>query len=70
MGQLNPHLRDIPDYKHKLWDHLFIMSRFELEIESPFEKALSKKTCGKSLTILNIQNQISLSPIMANILKQ
>ena len=44
MGQLNPHLRDIPDYKHKLWDHLFIMSRFELEIESPFEKALSKKT--------------------------
>ena len=37
MGQLNPHLRDIPDYKHKLWDHLFIMSKFEIEVDSPFE---------------------------------
>ena len=36
MGQLNPHLRDIPEYKHKLWDHLFIMSKFELEVDSPF----------------------------------
>ena len=28
MGQLNPHLRDIADYKHKLYDHLFIISDF------------------------------------------
>ena len=28
MGQLNPHLRDVPDFKHKLWDHLFIISDF------------------------------------------
>ena len=28
IGNLNPHLRDIPDYRHKLWDHLFIMSGF------------------------------------------
>ncbi len=47
MGRLNPHLRDIPDYKHKLWDHLFIMSRFELEIESPFEKPSPKKLAEK-----------------------
>lgn len=38
MGNLNPHLRDVPDFQHKLWDQLFIMSGFELEVDSPFEK--------------------------------
>ena len=47
MGQLNPHLRDIPDYKHKLWDHLFIMSRFQLEIDSPYEKPSPEKLAEK-----------------------
>ncbi|MCO6500687.1 MAG: DUF4290 domain-containing protein [Vicingus serpentipes] len=36
MGQLNPHLRDIADFKHKLWDHLFIISNFELDVDSPY----------------------------------
>ncbi|MFN4123310.1 MAG: DUF4290 domain-containing protein [Flavobacteriales bacterium] len=36
MGQLNPHLRDIEDFKHKLWDHLFIMSDFRLDVDSPY----------------------------------
>lgn len=36
MGQLNPHLRDIEDYKHKLWTHLFIMSDFKLDVDSPY----------------------------------
>ena len=30
MGNLQPHLRDVPDFQHKLWDQLFIMSDFEL----------------------------------------
>ena len=38
MGQLNPHLRDVDDYRHKLWTHLFIMSDFKLEVDSPYEK--------------------------------
>lgn len=38
MGNLNPHLRDVADFKHKLWDHLFIMSDFKLDIDSPYEK--------------------------------
>ncbi|MFT5860000.1 MAG: hypothetical protein ACI865_002108 [Flavobacteriaceae bacterium] len=37
MGQLNPHLRDVDDFKHKLWTHLFVMSDFKLDVESPFE---------------------------------
>jgi hypothetical protein len=36
IGNLNPHLRDIPDFKHKLWDHLFIMSDFKLDVDSPY----------------------------------
>jgi hypothetical protein len=38
MGQLNPHLRDISDYNHKLWDHLFIISKFKLDVDSPYPK--------------------------------
>ena len=38
MGNLQPHLRDVPDFKHKLWDQLFIMSDFKLEVESPYDK--------------------------------
>ena len=37
MGGMFPHLRDIPDFKHKLWDHLAIMSDFKLDIDYPFE---------------------------------
>ncbi len=36
MGQLNPHLRDVEDFNHKLWAHLFIMSNFELDVDSPY----------------------------------
>lgn len=38
MGNLQPHLRDVPDFQHKLWDQLFIMSDFELDAESPYPK--------------------------------
>ncbi len=38
MGNLQPHLRDVPDFQHKLWDQLFIMSDFKLDADSPFEK--------------------------------
>ncbi|HEY9082995.1 MAG TPA: DUF4290 domain-containing protein [Vicingaceae bacterium] len=47
MGQLNPHLRDIADFKHKLWDHLFIISDFKLDVDSPYplpdREAIAKK---------------------------
>ena len=38
MGQLNPHLRDVEDFTHKLWAHLFIMSDFKLDVDSPYPK--------------------------------
>ncbi|MCO5934461.1 DUF4290 domain-containing protein [Mucilaginibacter sp. RB4R14] len=38
MGFLNPHLRDVADFKHKLWDHLHIISDFQLDVDSPYPK--------------------------------
>ena len=37
MGNMFPHLRDVPEFKHKLWDHLAIMSDFKLDIDYPYE---------------------------------
>lgn len=42
MGNLQPHLRDVPDFQHKLWDQLFIMSNFELDADSPYDKPLKE----------------------------
>lgn len=36
MGFLNPHLKNVEDFRHKLWDHLFLISDFKLEVESPY----------------------------------
>src|SRR6476646_4475832 len=36
MGFLNPHLKNVEDFRHKLWDHLFYISDFKLEVESPY----------------------------------
>jgi hypothetical protein len=38
MGNLQPHLRDVPDFQHKLWDQLFIMANFDIDVDSPFDK--------------------------------
>lgn len=38
MGQLNPALRNVEDFRHKLWDHLFIISDFKLDADSPYPK--------------------------------
>ena len=37
MGNMFPYLRDVNDFKHKLWDHVAIMSDFKLDIDYPFE---------------------------------
>lgn len=38
MGNLNPHLRDVPDFQHMLWDQIFIISDFRLDADSPYPK--------------------------------
>jgi len=47
MGNMQPHLRDVADFQHKLWDQLFIMANFELDADSPYgvpsEEELSER---------------------------
>ncbi len=43
LGRQNTHLRDVPDFQHKLWDHLFIMADFDLDVDSPFPKPSPEK---------------------------
>jgi len=42
MGNLQPHLRDVPDFQHKLWDQLFIMADFDIDVDSPYDKPLKE----------------------------
>src|SRR5210317_1630695 len=47
IGNLNPALRDNPDSRHKLWDHLFVMSNFELDVDCPYPTPTREKLSGK-----------------------
>jgi len=38
MGTLNPHLKNVEDFRHMLWDHLFFVSGFKLDVDSPYPK--------------------------------
>lgn len=51
MGQLNPHLRDVSDFNHKLWDHLYIISEFNLEVDSPFDTPTPESVNSKPIKI-------------------
>ena len=47
MGFLNPHLKNVEDFRHKLWDHLFLISDFKLEVESPYPIPTREKLQAK-----------------------
>ncbi len=51
IGNLNPQIRDVPDFKHKLWDHLFIMSDFKLDVDSPFPVPAKETLTEKPLHV-------------------
>lgn len=43
MGVLNPHLKNVEDFRHKLWDHLFLISDFKLDVDSPYPIPTAEK---------------------------
>ena len=47
MGNMFPHLRDVPDFKHKLWDHLAAMADYQLDIDYPFGMAPEKPAANR-----------------------
>lgn len=58
MGQLNPHLRDVTDFKHKLWDHLFFISDFKLDVDSPYPIPSAETMARKPNKVAYPSNQI------------
>ena len=61
MGHMNPHLRDIKEFTHKLWDHLHIMSDFKLNVESPYPKPELAKLSEKPQPMNYPGNKIKFS---------
>jgi hypothetical protein len=61
MGQMNPHLRDVKEFTHKLWDHLHIMSNFQLTVDSPYPKPEIKKLAEKPDPMKYPGNKIKFS---------
>lgn len=60
MGNLYPYLRDVAEYKHKLWDHLAIMSNFQLDIDYPYEPPSPDILTEKPQRVPYNQHDISL----------
>ena len=58
MGSMNPHLRDIADFKHKLWDHLAIIADFKLDIDSPYDDPQIEKLKEKPEIVPYNQHKI------------
>ena len=61
MGQMNPHLRDVKEFTHKLWDHLHIMSDFKLNVDSPYPKPELEKLASKPEKMQYPGNKIKFS---------
>lgn len=59
MGNLNPLLRDTADFTHKLWDHLFIMSDFQLDVDSPYERPTREELMMKPRKLQYSQERIA-----------
>ena len=56
MGNLQPHLRDVPDFQHKLWDQLFIMADFEIDVDAPFGEPSKDEILAKPEPLKYPQN--------------
>lgn len=67
MAQLHPEQRDTVDYKRKLWDHLYMITDYKLEIDGPFPKPEPEKAVLKPQRIPYPQEEIKFRPYGKNI---
>lgn len=51
MGVLNPHLKNVEDFRHKLWDHLFLIADFDLDVVSPYPIPTKEKLFKKPVPL-------------------
>jgi len=69
---MNPHLRDINDFKHKLWDQIAQMADFDLDIDSPYPTPLRETFTSKPNTVPYIEGRLKykyLGRIMQKLIK-
>lgn len=61
MGILNPHLKNVEDFRHKLWDHLFSIADFDLDVASPYpipsKESLAHKPAPLPYPKVNLRNR-------------
>jgi len=67
MGILNPHLKTIEDYKHKLWDHLHQMTDFKLQVDSPYPAPTPESVFKKPEVLPYPQQSIKLRHLGRNV---
>ncbi|MFK7757540.1 MAG: DUF4290 domain-containing protein [Flavobacteriales bacterium] len=67
MGQLSPHLRDLEDYNHKLWDHLYIISQFKLDVDAPYPMPEPEKLAERPRKVPYPQSELKYGHYGKNI---
>lgn len=69
MGTLNPNIKTVEDYKHKLWDHLHIIADFQLDVDSPYEKPTIEEVTRKPEPLPYPQKKITSRHFGKNLTK-
>lgn len=69
MGILNPHLKNVEDFRHKLWDHLFLISDFQIDVNSPYPTPTREKLFKKPEPLPYPKNNIRHRHLGQNICK-
>jgi len=67
MAQLTPHLRELEDYQHKLWDHLYIISDFKLEVNAPYPMPAPEKLAERPAPLPYPQTELKYGHYGKNI---
>ena len=67
MSTLNPQLRNTTDYKQKLWDHIFVVSKFKLEVDSPYPIPTEESARIKPANLPYPQKRIKLKHYGKNV---
>jgi len=69
MGQINPGARDSGDFRHKLWDHLFVISDFKLDVDSPYPMPSPDTFTAKPEQLHYSENNIKYKMYGSNVTK-
>lgn len=67
MAQMHPKVREIADYKHKLWDHLYIISNWEINVEGPYPPPSKEVLYSKPQQVSYSSGKIKFKPYGKNI---